>query len=472
VNYSGVDWLAGVALGRMLFCLAEGTVLAAVVALAAKFLAGKSSQTRFVLSLTALVASAVLPLLLFTGWSKEALGGTAKSEAVVIPLKAALYVFWGWAVLAAAGLVRVAAGVAGLHRLRSKSQGLDFASLAPALQSEIEEFRKRREVSLLVSSELSVPTAIGFFRPAIVLPQWLVEEGADDELRHVLLHEMAHLRRWDDWTNLLQKIIKALFFFHPAVWWMERRVSLDREMACDDAVLESTGSPRIYAELLARMAEKSFLRRQLQLAQAAVGKLRQLSQRVARILDPQRQAAGRLWKPAAPVAIGLAIVTGAGLSWVPGLVKVGSNQVVAVNSAAPAKSVEIAAQTVAAQPVKSPAAAASNLYHPANFTQRSGTQHKRTRAQERKPANAVESPRTTIPLYQAAKQSGVADPATRARYQEAKQNGVTNPQTGFVLVVETQQTFVATPAGWRVSVIETRWLITAKAARPQSPNKT
>ena len=96
------------------------------------------------------------------------------------------------------------------------------------------------------------------------------------------------LWRRDDWTNLAQKVLKALLFFLPSVWWIERRLSLDREMACDDAVLARSGTPREYAECLAHVAERSFLRRQLALAQAAVGRVRQLTARVAMILEPNR----------------------------------------------------------------------------------------------------------------------------------------------------------------------------------------
>ena len=72
----------------------------------------------------------------------------------------------------------------------------------------------------------------------------------------ILLHENAHLRRWDQWTNLAQKIVTALFFFHPAVWWIENRLTLEREMACDDIVLAQTASPRDYASFLISFAEK------------------------------------------------------------------------------------------------------------------------------------------------------------------------------------------------------------------------
>ena len=140
-----------------------------------------------------------------------------------------------------------------------------------------------------------------------------------EELKYILLHELAHLGRRDDWTNLAQKVLKALFFFLPSVWWIERKLSLDREMACDDAVLAHSGTPRGYAECLAHVAERSFLRRQIALAQAAVGRVRQLTTRVAMILDPNRPPATQLWKPAIPVVILLAGLSALPASFTPSL---------------------------------------------------------------------------------------------------------------------------------------------------------
>jgi len=84
-----------------------------------------------------------------------------------------------------------------------------------------------------------------------------LRELSPEELRVVLLHEFAHLRRWDDWTNLLQKLVRTIFFFHPAVWWIERRLSLEREMACDEAVLAETENPQAYAECLVSLQRKA-----------------------------------------------------------------------------------------------------------------------------------------------------------------------------------------------------------------------
>jgi hypothetical protein len=137
-----------------------------------------------------------------------------------------------------------------------------------------------------------------------------------EELNQIVLHEVAHLRRWDDWTNLAQKIIRSLFFFHPAVWWIEKQVSLEREMACDDAVLATTARPRAYAECLTHLAEKSLVRRSLvrrtlALAQASLGPARQTFLRVAQILDGNQPRGTRHgWKWTVPLLAGLAVASG------------------------------------------------------------------------------------------------------------------------------------------------------------------
>ena len=155
----------------------------------------------------------------------------------------------------------------------------------------------------------------------ILIPCWVMQELSAEELNQILLHELAHFGRWDDWTNLAQKVVKALFFFHPAVWWIEKRVSLEREMACDDAVLAETASPRAYAECLANLAEKTLLHRSLALAQSALGRIRQTSLRVAQILDVNRApVTARAWKPAVSLLAGFALVCALSISRTPRLI--------------------------------------------------------------------------------------------------------------------------------------------------------
>jgi hypothetical protein len=104
------------------------------------------------------------------------------------------------------------------------------------------------------------------------------------ELQQVVLHEMEHLRRADDWTNLLQKAALVLFPLNPALIWVERRLCAEREIACDDRVLDSTGARKAYAVCLTRLAEFSMLRRSISLVLGAWERQSELAQRVHRIL--------------------------------------------------------------------------------------------------------------------------------------------------------------------------------------------
>jgi hypothetical protein len=190
--------------------------------------------------------------------------------------------------------------------------------------AEIPDQSSRRRARLLVSNDVRVPTALGFFHPAVVIPAWALRDLSAEELRAIILHELAHLRRWDDWTNLGQKIVKALFFFHPAVWWIDSRLALEREIACDDLVLEQTSSARAYAASLVSIAEKVVaekgrMARTLALAQGAIGRMREVSARIARILDG-RPRSRRAWGPAVAMVGTLAVGTFVAMPYAPQLV--------------------------------------------------------------------------------------------------------------------------------------------------------
>jgi hypothetical protein len=168
--------------------------------------------------------------------------------------------------------------------------------MPPALQASL--LNNFRGAEVRVSEDVRVPTAVGFFKPLVVIPSWALQELSSSELNSVLIHELEHLRRWDDWTNLAQKILAAIFFFHPAVWWMDRKLALEREMACDDAVVAQTADRHAYAACLVRVAEKSLLRRGMALAQAVVGRVGQTTVRITQILGGSGQPSKRAWKPA------------------------------------------------------------------------------------------------------------------------------------------------------------------------------
>lgn len=298
--------------------LAEGTVICAFAALLLRF-RRQSAGTRFAIAFSALLAIAMMP---FLGglWAHRALAGAiADHPAFVVPESWALYLFWTWVGLVSLSLFWLARAVWHLHRLRQSCHRVDPAMLSIQLQEQLQS--SRRKVALCTSDKVRVPTAVGLTNPAIILPAWVLEELSPSELNQVVLHELTHFRRWDDWTNLVQRIVKALFFFHPAVWWIEKKLAFEREMACDDAVLAQTENPRAYAQCLAHLAERSFLQRTVALAQAALGRVSQISQRVAQILDRNREHENpRAWKAAVSLVAGFAMVCGVGIAKAPTLV--------------------------------------------------------------------------------------------------------------------------------------------------------
>lgn len=164
----------------------------------------------------------------------------------------------------------------------------------------------RRQTRLLVSSEITAPMSLGFFHPAILIPRSLLDTLSESELDHIVLHELAHLLRYDDCTNLAQKLIEALLPIQPAVFWLGGRMSLEREMACDDWVIEATGTAKPYAACLTKVAELSDWEHAGILAAGAAGNRSQLFRRVQHMLDRTRNAAPRLSFP--PVAIALVMV--------------------------------------------------------------------------------------------------------------------------------------------------------------------
>jgi multidrug resistance efflux pump/beta-lactamase regulating signal transducer with metallopeptidase domain len=188
---------------------------------------------------------------------------------------------WLWLIGTPATFVVLAIGLIGSERLRRQSEALNQAELANRCRRLAESLGVHCHVALGVCGRLAAPILVGIFKPMILLPPAALCGWTVEQLEMVLLHELAHVRRWDNLVNLLQRIVEAILFFHPVVWWLSAWIRLEREMCCDRVVVARTGNPRAYAETLASLALPESITRTGALAMAE----NRLVMRIRRILN-------------------------------------------------------------------------------------------------------------------------------------------------------------------------------------------
>jgi beta-lactamase regulating signal transducer with metallopeptidase domain len=233
----------------------------------------------------------------------------AQSHPVPLAMPYLSMVVWFWL----AGVVMMsiwsAAGWFIAQRLKRRSKH----ALPEIWQSRLAvlagQFGIRRGIRLCESTLAKVPAVIGWIRPVILIPAGALINLSAQELEAVLAHELAHIRRFDYVANLLQSAIEALMFYHPAMWWIAKRIRAERENCCDDLAIAACGDRVIYARALTALEE---LRSGYpQFAMAATGG--PLLARVRRMLgkdDPRRRSLP-VWMALATVLIaGLAVTTG------------------------------------------------------------------------------------------------------------------------------------------------------------------
>jgi bla regulator protein blaR1 len=160
----------------------------------------------------------------------------------------------------------------------------------------------RRRVVVAAGERVAVPCLIGFLRPTIVIPRPLVEELRADDLRRIVLHEASHAQRYDDWTNLFVQLVRAVLFFNPIVHVLAARIGVEREIACDDRVIELSGDRLVYAECLSTMARAVSMRRAYAVPGFFGGRA-QIVVRIEQLLDRAHDSSSRLGRtPAAAIA--------------------------------------------------------------------------------------------------------------------------------------------------------------------------
>jgi beta-lactamase regulating signal transducer with metallopeptidase domain len=215
----------------------------------------------------------------------QAVGAIFVDERIVGPPRSRLdslvtLLPWIWLCGSLSTLVMLATGLIGVEQMRRSSRLIESGDLPRRCRALADSLGIALRVSVGICDRLAMPVLIGIARPLILLPPAALSGWSVEQLEMVLLHELAHLRRWDNLVNLIQRFVESLLFFHPVVWWLSGWVRLERELCCDRLVVERLGQPVAYAEMLVSLAGLKQRRRSAALAMAD----RQVLTRIRRLL--------------------------------------------------------------------------------------------------------------------------------------------------------------------------------------------
>jgi len=199
-------------------------------------------------------------------------------------------IVWLWLTGVIAMTAWSAAGWVTAQRLKRRSARPIAESWRQRVTLLAGRLRIRRTVRVYESILARVPAVIGWIRPVILVPAGALIHLSAEELEAVLAHELAHIRRHDYLINLFQTAIETLLFYHPAVWWVGRRMRAEREHCCDDLAVQTCGDRIVYARALTSLEELRCGDRRF--AMAATGG--DLGERVRRLLGSRQPVRRRL----------------------------------------------------------------------------------------------------------------------------------------------------------------------------------
>jgi beta-lactamase regulating signal transducer with metallopeptidase domain len=182
-------------------------------------------------------------------------------------------------------LVHMSIGLLGVRYVAHHAEELTHESAMQALAQTREELELRVPVRLLRSSRISMPVLWGVFRPVLLLPPDVVT-WPTERLRVVLMHELAHLKRFDGISLILTRIAVSLFWYHPLAWSLERAGRSECERACDDLVLAAGTKPSEYADHLLAIAKSMPTFDPFRSVTLAMSRKSQLEGRLLSILQP------------------------------------------------------------------------------------------------------------------------------------------------------------------------------------------
>jgi TonB family protein len=316
------------------FCW-QGAAVAALLWCALALLPVRMPQARYAAASLALALMVAMPLATFARLAEKEIRASRELRALPMVMAPAIVVDAGgdaapeplrqrvelalddlapwvpvaWLAGVVVFLARLNLGLIVARRMRS-------AVTEPA-QSELREMMAglsarlgvRRAVRLVQSAMVEAPTVIGWLRPVVLIPVGCLTGLSAAQVEAILAHELAHIRRHDYLVSVMQSVVEALLFYHPAVWWVSKQMRRERESCCDDAAVKVSGDRIAYARALSWLEEHRAATPELALG--ANGGV--LTMRIRRLLGLKESAA-----VSRGVAIALLAVVLAGTLWYAG----------------------------------------------------------------------------------------------------------------------------------------------------------
>lgn len=189
-------------------------------------------------------------------------------------------------------LIRLSYQLYRVNTLRTKGISLPSTATIDRFLSLKDLLGIKRRISVVLSNHIHVPAMIGTLKPVILLPVASINNLSTEQLDAILLHELAHIKRYDYLVNLLQTIVETILFFNPAVWFLSGIIRQEREHCCDDIVLTHS-YPLSYAKALTAIGTSHTSMSPLAIGAAGTSK-NQLLHRIKRMMEPNTNAVSNM----------------------------------------------------------------------------------------------------------------------------------------------------------------------------------
>jgi len=237
----------------------QGGVVAVAASLMLLALQRASATARYAVCWAAsllILALPVLPLVPSAKPAPDAFLPTQTDAVVSLPdawWTSTLVILAAWLVWGSIQLIRFVSAVVAIRRARAGSRAFP-AHLTSVLPHWRRVRLEGRRATLVLSDSVTSAAVLGWGSPMIAVAPSLVRTLDPDDLDRVLIHEWAHVQRHDDVANVLQIVIRIVAGWHPGLWWIDRRLHAEREIACDERAVAITGSPKSYAQCLMKLS--------------------------------------------------------------------------------------------------------------------------------------------------------------------------------------------------------------------------